>query len=128
MIKEWAELTPAEKREERFKRWISPPGAKFASPDAAKAYQERTTRLARAFNLQEPDRVPVFLPAGFFAASYAGTNLKTVMYDYAEMKRAFTLNSLVSLTLIRLWARAWCLRAERSTSPITSCISGRGTA
>ena len=90
MTKEWAELTPTEKREERFKRWISPPGAKFASPDAAKAYQERTTRLARAFNLQEPDRVPVFLPAGFFAASYAGTNLKTIMYDYAEMKRVYT--------------------------------------
>jgi hypothetical protein len=39
--------------------------------------------------LKEPDRVPVFLPAGFFAASYAGTNLHTVMYDYAEMKRAW---------------------------------------
>ena len=89
MVKEWAELTPAEKREERFKRWISPPGARFASPDAAKAYRERTTRLARALNLQEPDRVPVFLPAGFFAASYAGTNLKTVMYDYAELKRVY---------------------------------------
>ena len=86
MTKEWAELSPAEKREERFKRWISPPGANFASPQSAKAYKERTTRLARALQLKEPDRVPVFLPAGFFAASYAGTNLRTVMYDYAELK------------------------------------------
>jgi hypothetical protein len=89
MSKPWAELTPAEKREERFKRWISPPGAGFASPQAAKAYQERTTRLARAFQLKEPDRVPVFLPAGLYAASYAGTNLGTIMYDYAELKRAW---------------------------------------
>jgi hypothetical protein len=89
MTKQWAELTPAEKREERFKRWISPPGVSFASPQSAKAYKERTTRLARALQLQVPDRVPVFLPAEFFAASYAGTNLRTVMYDYAELKRAW---------------------------------------
>jgi hypothetical protein len=89
MTTEWAELSPAEKREERFKRWISPPGASFASPQSAQGYKERTTRLARAFQLKEPDRVPVFLPAGFFAASYAGLNLRTVMYDYAELKRAW---------------------------------------
>jgi hypothetical protein len=89
MTKEWAELSPAEKREERFKRWISPPGANFASPQSAKTYKERTTRLSKALELKEPDRVPVFLPAGFFAASYAGTNLHTVMYDYDEMKRAW---------------------------------------
>ena len=89
MTKEWAELSPAEKREERFKRWISPPGANFASPQSAKAYKERTTRLTRALQLKEPDRVPVFLPAGLFAASNAGTNLHTVMYDYAELRRAW---------------------------------------
>jgi len=89
MSKEWAELTPAEKREDRFKRWISPPGASFTSPQAAQAYKEKTTRLNRAFQLKEPDRVPVFLPAGFFAASNAGTNLHTVMYDYAELRRAW---------------------------------------
>jgi hypothetical protein len=89
MAKEWAALSPAEKREERFKRWISPPGANFSGPPSARAYQERTTRLTRAFQLQEPDRVPCFLPAGLFAASYAGTNLHTVMYDYAELRRAW---------------------------------------
>jgi uroporphyrinogen-III decarboxylase len=89
MAKEWSELSPAEKREERFKRWISPSGVNFANPQAAQVYKERTTRLTRALQLKEPDRVPVFLPAGFFAASYAGTNLHTVMYDYAELKRAW---------------------------------------
>ncbi len=89
MAREWAALSPAEKKEERFKRWISPPGVKFSSPESAKAYQERTTRLTRVFHLQEPDRVPCFLPAGLFAASYAGTNLHAVMYDYAELRRAW---------------------------------------
>jgi uroporphyrinogen-III decarboxylase len=89
MTKEWSELSPAEKRKERFKRWISPPGANFANPQAARAYKERTTRLFKALQLKEPDRVPVFLPAGFFAAPYAGTNLHTVMYDYGELKRAW---------------------------------------
>ncbi len=89
MAEEWAALSPSEKREERFKRWISLPEDNFSSPQSAKAYRERTTRISRALNLQEPDRVPCFLPAGLYAASYAGTNLHTVMYDYAELRRAW---------------------------------------
>jgi hypothetical protein len=89
MEKDWKTLSPAEKREERFKRWISGRGIKFSSPRTARAYKEKTTRLTRAFNVQKPDRVPCILPASLFAASYAGTNLKTIMYDYAEMRRAW---------------------------------------
>ncbi len=89
MARAWAELSPTEKREERFKRWVSPQNANFASPQSAQAYKERTTRLTRALHLQEPDRVPCFLPAGLYAPSYAGTNLHTVMYDYAELRRAW---------------------------------------
>jgi uroporphyrinogen-III decarboxylase len=90
MTKTWAELSPAEKREERFKQWLSPPGVSFPSKQVEKAYKERVTRFTRAFKLQKPDRVPVILPAiGNYAASYAGTTLRTVMYDYGEMKRAW---------------------------------------
>jgi len=90
MAKDWAELSPDEKREQRFRRWLSPPGVTFASPQAEKLYKERVTRFIKAFTLQKPDRVPVVLPSmGFYAAKYAGTNLGTVMYDYAEMKRAW---------------------------------------
>jgi hypothetical protein len=90
MAKDWAELSPAEKREERFKKWLSPPGLTFASPQAEKAYKERVTRFIKAFTLQKPDRVPCILPSiGFYAAWYAGTNLGTVMYDYDELKRAW---------------------------------------
>ncbi|OGO32756.1 MAG: hypothetical protein A2Z29_07940 [Chloroflexi bacterium RBG_16_56_11] len=62
---------------------------KFSSPQAGKLYKDRVTRFAKALQLQKPDRVPCILPAGLYAATYAGTNLHTVMYDYDEMKRAW---------------------------------------
>ena len=90
MEKTWAELSPGEKQEERFKQWLSPPGVSFPSPQAEKAYKERVTRFTRAFKLQKPDRVPVILPAiGNYPAYYAGTDLGTVMYDYDKMKSAW---------------------------------------
>jgi len=88
MEKQWADLTPDERREERFKKWLSP-DTEFASPAAGKAYRERVTRLVRAIQLKPPDRVPCILPAGFFPAHYAGLTLQTVIYDYAELSRAW---------------------------------------
>jgi uroporphyrinogen-III decarboxylase len=89
MEKLWKELTPEEKREERFKRWLSPPDARFPGPEIEKLYKERVTRFIKVIKLEEPDRVPVILPAGFFAAFYAGGNLKRVMYDYDELRRSW---------------------------------------
>lgn len=89
MAKEWSELTPEEKREERFNRWLSPPGVTFSSPQAEKAYKARVTRFIKAFQLKEPDRVPCILPASNFAAYYAGTDLRTVMYDYEKLAEAW---------------------------------------
>jgi uroporphyrinogen-III decarboxylase len=89
MDKKWQELTPEEKREERFKRWLSASGVEFASPEAEKAYKERATRLGKAIRGEEPDRVPVQLPSGNFAAYYVGSTLQKVMYDYDELRRAW---------------------------------------
>jgi uroporphyrinogen-III decarboxylase len=54
-----------------------------------KLYQARVTRFIKAIKLEEPDRVPVLLPAGNFAAYYDGGNLKKVMYDYDALKKAW---------------------------------------
>jgi len=89
MDKKWEELTPDEKREERFKKWLDADGVKFASPEAEKAYKERATRLGKAIRGEEPDRVPVQLPSGNFAAYYVGSTLQKVMYDYDELRRAW---------------------------------------
>ncbi len=84
----WEEMTWQEKREERFKRWLSP-DVEFVSPEAEKLYKERVTRFIKVIRLEEPDRVPVLLPSGFFPAYYAGMNLQTVMYDYDRLKEAY---------------------------------------
>ena len=86
--KKWAELSPEEKREERFKRWLSP-DVKFFSPQAEKAYKARLTRIIDAIQLREPDRVPVNLPSGYFPTYYAGITLRTAMYDSDELCRAW---------------------------------------
>lgn len=39
--------------------------------------------------LKEPDRVPCILPVAFFPAYYAGKTLRTVMYDYDELREAW---------------------------------------
>jgi len=88
MGKSWAELTLEERREDRFKKWLSP-DVKFSSPEAEKAYKARVTRLIKAIRLEEPDRVPFMLAEGYFPAFYAGGNLNKVMYDYDELKRAW---------------------------------------
>jgi uroporphyrinogen-III decarboxylase len=85
----WEKLSWEEKREARFKKWLDAPGVKFNSPAAKKAYQERVTRFIKVIKLEEPDRVPVILPAGYLPASYAGYSLQEVMYDYKKMTEAW---------------------------------------
>ena len=88
--KKWEDMTWQEKREERFKVWLNPRDVKFVSPEAEKAYKERVTRFMKAIKLEEPDRVPVFLPSGTFPAYYAGESFRSIMYDYEAMKKAWT--------------------------------------
>jgi len=86
MTKQWHELTPEEKQEDLFNRWLSPEGVKFASPQAKKAYKERVTRIKDAIQLKKlPDRVPVLPILGFFPAFYAGMTPREAMYDYEKL-------------------------------------------
>jgi hypothetical protein len=90
MDEKWARLTPEEKRKERFKWWLEPPDVHFSSPEAEKAYYAKMTRLADAYLMKEPDRVPVQMPFGVLPAYWGGADLKTVMYDYDELRRTWT--------------------------------------
>jgi uroporphyrinogen-III decarboxylase len=87
MEKKWAELTPEEKRAERFRKWLTPPDIDFSSPVAKEAYQLRLSRLASVYQLQEPDRVPVEIPFGNLPLKWNGTTLHAAMYDYKELRR-----------------------------------------
>ncbi len=82
-------LTWQEKRKKRFDEWLSAPGVKFASPEAEQGYKNRVNRFIKAFQLEEPDRVPCILPVSNYPAYYGGSDLRTVMYDYEELKRTW---------------------------------------
>jgi hypothetical protein len=84
--KEWSQMTWQEKREERFKRWLNPPGVKFVNQEAKQLYNARVNRLIKAIKLEEPDRVPVMLPMGNSPAYWGGGNLRTLMYDYKKTR------------------------------------------
>jgi uroporphyrinogen-III decarboxylase len=86
---DWAALSPEEKRKERFARWLEPGNIEFVGPEAQEGYHARVTRFIKAISMEEPDRVPVELPTGYVPAYHAGVDLKTVMYDYGELKRAW---------------------------------------
>jgi uroporphyrinogen-III decarboxylase len=88
MERKWADLSWEEKREERFKKWLSPT-TKFISPEAEKNYKARVTRFIKAIKLEEPDRVPVILPVEYFPVYYSGFTLKEVMYDYDKLRQAW---------------------------------------
>ncbi|MGD9393819.1 MAG: uroporphyrinogen decarboxylase family protein [Dehalococcoidia bacterium] len=94
MEKQWGEMTPAEKQEALFERWLSPKGPdgkdlKFQSPAAAKAYKERATRIKDAIQLKKtPDRVPVRPIVSFFPTFYGGVSPREAMYDYDKLAKA----------------------------------------
>jgi uroporphyrinogen-III decarboxylase len=87
--RKWVELSGEEKREDRFRNWLSPKNVKFSSPETEKGYKDRVTRFIKAIKLEEPDRVPVMLPSGYYPAIHGGSSLKKVMYDYDELRRTY---------------------------------------
>ena len=88
-ITNWKELTPDQKRQTRFKRWLDAPGVQFKNKEAEQLYKTRVTRFVKALSMEEGDRVPCNLPVGWFPAYYAGYDLHTVMYDYEKQKKAW---------------------------------------
>lgn len=89
-VKNWSAMNWQERREERFKKWLSPPDVKWRSPEAEKKYQLRATRMIKAIKMEIPDRVPVHIPPGSIVAYNAGLTLKDVIYDYSKIKPAWT--------------------------------------
>ena len=80
--KKWSEMTPQEKRAQRFKWWLDAEGVNFISAAAKKAYKQRVQRMIDVYNVKEPDRVPVSLMIGSLPAYLYGTDYYNCMYDY----------------------------------------------
>jgi uroporphyrinogen-III decarboxylase len=71
-----------ERREDRFRRWLSPPGLAFASDGARDLYRARVGRIIAAIALEAlPDRVPVFPNYQFLPAYVQGANALEAMTD-----------------------------------------------
>jgi hypothetical protein len=89
------QLSPEEKQEALFQRWLSPtdPGGNdlpFQSPEAEKAYKTTINRIRDAIQMKKlPDRVPVCPLPGFFPVYHAGMTPQEVMYDYDKLSMAF---------------------------------------
>jgi len=81
--------TADQKREKRFEKWLAAGDVQFKNPAAKKAYQQRVARFIKVIKLEQPDRVPVILPAGTFPLYYAGMTLKEAMYDNKKLCRAY---------------------------------------
>lgn len=78
----WKALSPEQKLERRLAAWLSPPGIRYATPQAEADYKARVSRFTDAIQLkQTPDRVPVSGRLGGFAANYCGYTEKDIMYD-----------------------------------------------
>ena len=90
MAKQWNEMTSDEKQEALFAKWISPDGAKFASPQAEADYKARATRIKDAVQMKKlPDRVPLYILPSFYPMTYSGITPKDAMYDYEKSNMAF---------------------------------------
>ena len=85
----WADLSPTEKREKRFEKWLSTEGMEFNSPEAEQKYKDIVTRYIKVINLEEPDRVPVSLPTGTLPIYMAGMTYKEAMYDNEKLCKAY---------------------------------------
>jgi hypothetical protein len=84
----WAQMTPAQKRQYRFDNFVNPPGLKFISPEAKQAYQIRAQRTVAAYNIEEFDKVPISLPVGNLPYILYGINTHTAMYEIEKAIQA----------------------------------------
>lgn len=87
--KKWEEMSPDEKREFRINKVLSPPGPIQGNAEAEDRYRKRAQRVADAYLLKTPDRVPVrLIGGGFFPAYFYGCSGKELVYDAEKAKAA----------------------------------------
>ncbi len=78
-------LTSDQKFQERLRKWKSPEGIAFASPQIEQEFKQRVQMMIDAIQLRKPERVPVCPMAGFFPFTYSGVTLQDAMYDHQKL-------------------------------------------
>jgi uroporphyrinogen-III decarboxylase len=78
----WAQLTPEQKRTWRFQSWADTVNQiNFVSPAARQRYQNQINRLTAAYQVREPDQVPVIISTGNLPFAEAGLDYKTAIHE-----------------------------------------------
>jgi hypothetical protein len=86
----WEGLSPEEKREIRYQRWLSSEKTPFASKEAQQAFIAREKRLRNSIEFKVPDRVPIwFQDLSFFPAKYTGITFQEMMYNSGALVTAY---------------------------------------
>ena len=77
----WHELSPLERRKLRLDHWQNAP-VEFISPEAEANYQERITRVRKAYDIEPADRIIADLGVGVreYMLRRKGLNGKDIMY------------------------------------------------
>ena len=83
----WNELSPLERRKARLDAWQNAP-VEFVSPKAEANYNERITRLRKAYDLDRPDRIiaDISMGANEFAVRRRGFNGKDICYNHEQLR------------------------------------------
>lgn len=84
----WTEMTFEQKRQWRQDKYVKGEGVNFVSEEAKKNYQIRAQRIIDAYNVREPDRIPIQLPIGDSPYLLYGINCHTAMYDIQKAVEA----------------------------------------
>ena len=103
----WSELTWQEKRARRFDLWRQGvQEAPYASPEAKAAALTRVDRLVAAYNVREPDRVPVSGATGLLPFLSGGLDYRTNIYEPAKSiaaLEAFNREHAADLDTLPIW-------------------------
>ena len=88
----WSQLTPEQKREQRFS-WLiqSADEINFVNPEAEQNYKIKLQRLIDVYRVQKPDRVPVSFNPGAVPYFEYGIDYHTAIHDYDQAIQAFTI-------------------------------------
>lgn len=88
MEKVWSDLSPDEKRRERYNKVLHPANIEFITSEVKEKYTARAKRLVDAYQMHEPDRVPVRISGGYFPAHFSGISGRDLIYDAEKQARA----------------------------------------
>jgi hypothetical protein len=86
MEKSWKDMSAAERRETRFKKWLAAEGIQFESPEAEKNYKAAIQRFWDICEVDRiPDRIPVMALGTFMPTEVYGVSPYEAMYEHDKL-------------------------------------------